>query len=147
MSAARPSASRFGWSPRPPPPGSSLHHAEPDGELIRATFDGPAPDVRTGDGTVTMRYRRRVIDTRSRAIDAALHPSAAWAVKFENGITDVDADLRGLNLLTITARGGVNHLNLRLPRPSGTVRIAIDGGVSTGPADAPSRRPRPRRRG
>ena len=110
----------------------AVRPAEPDGELIRASFVGPAPDVRTSDGTVTMRYRRRVIDTRSRAIDAALHPSAAWAVEIENGITDVDADLRGLNLLTITARGGVNHFSLRLPRPSGTVRIAIDGGVSAG---------------
>ena len=72
----------------------ALRSAEPDGELIRASFVGPPPDVRTSDGTVTMRYRRRVIDTRSREIDAALHPGAAWAVEIENGITDVDADLR-----------------------------------------------------
>ena len=37
--------------------------------------------------------------------------------------------------------GGVNRFRLRLPRPSGTVRIAIDGGVSEGritrPTDVP----------
>jgi DNA-binding MarR family transcriptional regulator len=109
-----------------------LRLAEPDGELIRATFDGPPPDVRTSDGTVTMRYRRRVIDTRSRAVDAALHPAAAWAVEIDNGITDIDADLRDVSLLGITARGGVNHFNLRLPLPSGTVRIEIGGGSSEG---------------
>ena len=116
----------------------ALRPAEPDGELIRASFVGPPPDVRTSDGTVTMRYRRRVIDTRSRAIDAALHPSAAWAVEIENGLTDLDADLRGVRILGITARGGVNHFALRLPHPSGTVRIAIAGGVSEGRLTRPA---------
>ena len=116
----------------------ALRSAEPDGELIRASFVGPPPDVRTSDGTVTMRYRRRVIDTRSREIDAALHPGAAWAVEIENGITDVDADLRALSLLGFTASGGVNHFRLRLPRPSGTVRIAIAGGVSQGRLSRPA---------
>jgi hypothetical protein len=36
-----------------------------------------------------MRYRRRVVDTRSRGIEAALHPAAAWAIEVENGITDL----------------------------------------------------------
>ena len=115
-----------------------LSQAKPDGELIRAAFIGPPPDVRTSDGTVTMRYRRRVVDTRSREIDAVLHPAAAWAIEVENGITDLEADLRRVSLLGITARGGVNHLRLRLPEPSGTVRIAIDGGVSEGRLTRPA---------
>jgi DNA-binding MarR family transcriptional regulator len=115
-----------------------LSHAKPDGELIRAGFIGPPPDVRTSDGTVTMRYRRRVVDTRSREIDAALHPGAAWAIEVENGITDLEADLRRVSLLGIAARGGVNHLRLRLPEPSGTVRIAIEGGVSEGRLTRPA---------
>ena len=66
----------------------------PADELIRASFVGPPPDVRTSDGAVTMRYRRRLVDTRSREIDAALNASAAWAIEIENGLTDLDADLR-----------------------------------------------------
>jgi DNA-binding MarR family transcriptional regulator len=116
----------------------TLRPAEPDGELIRASFVGPPPDVRTSDGTVTMRYRRRVVDTRSREIDAALHPSAAWAIEIENGVTDLDADMRDLAVLGISVRGGVNHFRLRLPRPSGTVRIAIAGGVSEGRLTRPT---------
>jgi DNA-binding MarR family transcriptional regulator len=116
----------------------ALRAAKPDGELIRASFVGPPPDVRTSDGTVTMRYRRRMMDTRSREVDAALHPGAAWAVEIENGITDIDADLRELALLGLTASGGVNHFRLRLPRPSGTVRIAIAGGVSQGRMTRPA---------
>ena len=110
----------------------TLRAAKPGGELIRAAFKGPPPDVRTADGTVTMRYRRRLIDTRGREIDAALHPGPAWGVEIEGGITDLDADLRGLAFLGLEIRGGANHFQLRLPRPSGTVRIALDGGSSEG---------------
>ena len=116
----------------------ALRPAAAGAELIRASFAGPPPDVRTSDGTVTMRYRRRMIDTRSREIEAALNPAAAWAVEIENGLTDLDADLRVLAVLGITASGGVNHFTLRLPRPSGTVRIAIAGGVSEGRLTRPA---------
>lgn len=101
-------------------------------ELIRASFVGPPPDVRTTDGTVTMRYRRRVLDVRSREIDAQLNPAAAWWIEIENGITDLDLDLADLAVLGIDVHGGANHVRLRLPRPSGTVRVAIEGGVSEG---------------
>jgi DNA-binding MarR family transcriptional regulator len=108
----------------------NLRRAEPGDELIRASFRGPPPDVRNTDGTVSMRYRRRLIDTRSREIDAALHPAPAWAIEIDGGITDLDADLSGLTFLGLDIRGGANHLRLRLPRPSGTVRVALEGGCS-----------------
>jgi DNA-binding MarR family transcriptional regulator len=108
----------------------TLRAAKADGELIRAAFRGPPPDVRTADGTVTMRYKRRLIDTRGREIDAALHPVPAWAIEIDGGITDLDADLRELAFLGLDVRGGANHLRLRLPRPSGTVRVALAGGSS-----------------
>ncbi len=75
---------------------------------------------------------------RSREIEAALNPAAAWAVEIEHGLTDLDADLRELRVLGLTASGGVNHFTLRLPRPSGTVRIAIAGGVSQGRMTRPA---------
>ena len=108
----------------------TLRAAKPGDELIRAAFTGPPPDVRTADGAVTMRYRRRLVDTRSREIDAALHPAPAWAVAIDGGITDLDADLRELEFLGLEIRGGANHLRLRLPRPNGSVRVALDGGSS-----------------
>jgi DNA-binding MarR family transcriptional regulator len=116
----------------------TLRAATPDRELIRAAFTGPVPDVRTGDGTVTMRYRRRIVDTRSREITAALHPRPAWAIDVDGGITDLDADLRDLRFLGLDIRGGANHLTLRLPRPDGTVRIALAGGSSTARITRPS---------
>jgi DNA-binding MarR family transcriptional regulator len=116
----------------------TLRPAEPGDELIRASFEGPPPDVRTSDGAVTMRYRRRMVDTRSRQIDAALNATAAWAIEIENGLTDLDADLREIAFLGLGAHGGVNHFHFRLPRPSGTVRIAIAGGVSEGRLTRPA---------
>jgi hypothetical protein len=99
-------------------------------ELISASFVGPPPDTRTSDGTVTMRYRRRLIDVRSREIDAGLNPAAAWSIQIDGGITDLDADLRGVDFTGLDTRGGVNHCTLRLPRPNGTVRVAVAGGTS-----------------
>lgn len=116
----------------------ALRAADPGDELIRASFVGPPPDVRTSDGAVTMRYRRRMVDTRSRQIDAALNASAAWSIEIENGLTDLDADLREIAFLGLNAHGGVNHFSFRLPRPSGTVRIAIAGGVSQGRLTRPA---------
>jgi hypothetical protein len=116
----------------------SLRAGEADGELIRASFVGPPPDIRTADGTVTMRYRRRVLDPRGREVEAALNPMAAWAIEVDNGVTDLDGDLRGLDLTGLGVRGGANHFALRLARPSGTVRVTIAGGVSQGRLSRPA---------
>jgi DNA-binding MarR family transcriptional regulator len=107
-----------------------LRPGSPRGELIRVTFVGPPAAVRSSGGSVRMRYRRRMLDTRAREIDALLNPSATWSLDVEGGITDVDGDLREIPVGGVEIRGGVNHLRLQLPRPSGTVRIGLEGGSS-----------------
>lgn len=118
-----------------------LRAAATGGQLVRAEFVGPPPDVRIASGSVTMRYRRRMLDARSREVDAALHPSASWGIEIDGGITDLEADLRKVALTGIDMAGGANHVKLALPRPSGTVRIALAGGTSqmrvTRPGDVP----------
>jgi hypothetical protein len=71
-----------------------------------------------------------VLDTRAREIDARLNPSATWSFEVDGGITDLVGDLRDVPFGGLEIRGGANHLDLRLPRPSGTVRIALVGGSS-----------------
>jgi hypothetical protein len=43
-----------------------------------------------------------------------------------------------VTLAGISVRGGVNHFRLRLPHPSGTVRIRIEGGASEGRMTRPA---------
>jgi DNA-binding MarR family transcriptional regulator len=99
-------------------------------ELIHARFDGPPPEVRTIDGTVSIRYRRRLLDTRSRAAAIALNQSIPWTIEVDGGVTDLDADLRSLGFGGLTVRGGANHMRLQLPLPDRTVRVSLAGGAS-----------------
>lgn len=107
-------------------------------ELVRATFGGPAPDVRVANGVVTVRYSRRLLDPRAREASLELNPAVAWSIEVDGGITDFDADTRDLRIAGIDLRGGANRLRVRLGRPEGTVRLAIDGGSD----DARIERPR-----
>jgi DNA-binding MarR family transcriptional regulator len=99
-------------------------------ELIRATFDGPPPAIRSTDGSISMRYRRGMLDTRSREINARLAASVSWSIEVEGGLTDLDADLRDVPFDSLDVRGGANHVRVQLSRPSGTVRVRIEGGSS-----------------
>lgn len=103
--------------------------AAPD-ELIRARFDGPPPEVRSSDGTVSIRYRRRLLDTRSRSATVALNRSIRWSIEVDGGVTDLDADLRSISFAGLEVRGGANHMRLSLPPPAGTVRVSLAGGAS-----------------
>jgi DNA-binding MarR family transcriptional regulator len=99
-------------------------------QLATASFEGPPPDVRMADGTVTVRYRRPRLDVRSRRARISLNPSIPWTVEVRGGVTDLDADLRDVALSGLQLDGGVNHLRLELAPPSGTVRLEINGSAS-----------------
>lgn len=106
-------------------------------ELIRATFTGPPPDVRTVEGVVTMRYSRRLLDARSRLADVALNPAVSWSIEVDGGVTDLEGDLSAIRLTGLDVRGGANHVVVRLGRPDGTARVALDGGASAVRFDRP----------
>ena len=99
-------------------------------ELVRARFVGPVPEMRAAGGTVTMRYRRRLLEVKSRAARVALNGDLPWAIEVDGGLTDLDGDLRGIHLAGLTVRGGADHLRLHLPQPDGTVRLTVTGGAS-----------------
>jgi DNA-binding MarR family transcriptional regulator len=110
----------------------------PSGELIRASFKGPLPDVRASGGVVTVRYRRAARSAfSSRAASVSLSGAIPWTIEINGGMTDVRGTLAEVALERVELQGGVNHLDLRLPSPSGTVVVRISGVVS----DARLRRP------
>jgi DNA-binding MarR family transcriptional regulator len=106
-------------------------------ELVRATFSGPAPDVKAVDGVITMRYGRRLLDARSRLADVALNRAVPWTVEVDGGVTDLTGDLRSIRLAGLTIRGGANHIRLRLGDPDGAARVSLEGGASTIRIDRP----------
>jgi len=111
------------------------------GELVRAGFEGPLPEVRSAGGLVTVRYRRRLLEVRSRSARVALSAELPWTIEVDGGLTDLDADLRRVRLAGLTIRGGANHLTLQLPAPEGTVRLAVAGGSSTVRVERPRQVP------
>jgi DNA-binding MarR family transcriptional regulator len=117
--------------------------AAPTGELIRATFDGPRPDVRTADGVVTIRYRRQALAAFSgRQAKIALAAGIPWTVEIDGGITDLTGSLTAVSLVGLAVAGGANHVALDLPAPSGNVPVRLAGVASSvrfrRPASTPS---------
>jgi DNA-binding MarR family transcriptional regulator len=103
----------------------------PDGQLIRATFDGPTPEVRVAAGVATVRYRRAARAAfSSRRARIALNPTIPWDIEIHGGITDLSGRLSGVRLASLELGGGANHLELELREPVGTVGIRVAGVVS-----------------
>jgi hypothetical protein len=101
--------------------------------LATGSFGGRAPDVRVDHGRVRIACRRSLFDLgfdwRSISADVALAPTIPWDVRVRGGACGLDADLRGVRLAGFEISGGVSDACLRLPRPSGHVRVVVLGGV------------------
>jgi hypothetical protein len=102
------------------------------GDLYRAQFEGPAPEVRTQEGAVTVRYPRifHPFDWRKRAAEVTLNGSIPWRIEFRGGLSKLDADLSILRLGSFEIVGGAREVAVTLPRPSGTVSVRVSGGAS-----------------
>lgn len=102
------------------------------GDLYRARFDGPLPEVHARDGTVTIRYPRTFhpFDWRKRAADVTLNGSIPWQIEFRGGLSELNADLSVLRLGSFEIIGGASRVAVTLPRPSGTVSVRVSGGAS-----------------
>ena len=97
------------------------------GELCRATFTGPVPDIRANrEGTVAVRYRTR-LDWRARQASLGLSTEVPWTIEVRGGLSGLSGDLRELRLRSFDLRGGVDELELDLPVPDGTSRIHVSG--------------------
>ena len=106
--------------------------AAPAGELVRATFIGPLPDVRVSSGIVTIRYRRSAVAAfSSRKARIALAGGMPWTIELRGGLTDLDGKLAGIELARLDVEDGANHVDLELPSPAGTVPLRISGVASS----------------
>jgi uncharacterized membrane protein len=102
-------------------------------ELFRARFVGPEPTVTVAGNAVDIEYRsvRWPGQWRRQSADVAVNTSIPWQLDVRAGVTSLTADLRGLQVSAVSISGGAADLDLRLPRPSGTVPINIRDGAAT----------------
>jgi hypothetical protein len=81
------------------------------------------------DGTLTCRYRTR-LDWRAREAAIELSHELPWSVSVSGGLSTLTGDLSALRVETFDVSGGVDELELRLPRPDGTSRIRVSGSAA-----------------
>ncbi len=113
---------------------SRLAFAGPCGpdSLIRASFDGPKPDVQLERGTATIRYRRKAIAAfSSRGARIAINPVIPWTIELEGGLTELSGSLAGVRLERLEVDGGANHIDITLPTPAGTALVRVRGVASS----------------
>jgi DNA-binding MarR family transcriptional regulator len=101
-------------------------------DLYRARFDGPVPQVRLRDGTVTVQYKGfgKPWDWRKRNADLTLTSAVPWSIDIVGGANKLAADLRSLDLRTFDVTGGADSLRLSVGQPRGEVPIRIMGGAN-----------------
>ena len=103
--------------------------AKPD--LFWATFTGTTPRVRVVGNAVEIESRRfRLVTWRLQSTRVALNASIPWDIEVQVGAWRLTADLRDLQLSTLTLEGGAGKVDLRLPHPSGTVPIHVGQGAA-----------------
>jgi hypothetical protein len=104
-------------------------------DLLRGHFLGPRPELRVEGGDVALRQPplwRSILAGRlgPSRLGLVLSRDLPWALAIGGGAAEVDADLRGLDLRSLTIGGGVRGLVLALPHPRGRVPIRIGGGAA-----------------
>ena len=71
-------------------------------------------------------------------LDIQLNSRVAWTIRLTGAATERDVDMRAGGLAGLTVNGGSSLVVLRLPKPAGTVPLAVTGGVSRLDVDAPT---------
>ncbi len=108
-------------------------------ELYRARFEGPVPQVRLRDGTVSIQYRSgRAWDWRKRHADLALNSTIPWTAAISGGASRLTVDASHLDLRLFEITGGADRLRVTLGRPHGEAVIRMTGGASQMRVDRPA---------
>jgi hypothetical protein len=106
-------------------------------DLFRAHLEFPngesAPTVTVDSGRIeidqsgTRRFSFPRVGRRS--VELRLNNRVPWTLQLDGGALNGTVDLQDLRLSSLNVDGGAAHLDLRLPPPSGTVRVGMSGGA------------------
>ena len=97
-------------------------------DLFRARFDGKVPEVGVDGGTVSVKYRPSFHPPTG---EITLSGRIPWTIRAHWGMSDVRADLEGLELRDLQIAGGSSRLEIRLPHPETSIPIRFGGGASS----------------
>jgi hypothetical protein len=110
----------------------TLDSADGTGELCTTRFAGPAPTVTTtDDGTVTITRRgaQHPFDLVRRTAAVSLSPAAAWDIEIRGVAAQVEADLTGLRLRSLTVTEGCSEARFLLPQTDVPVPVHFGSGI------------------
>ena len=100
--------------------------------LASVLFEGGAGEVDASGGDVTIDCGTgfwTAFGFGMRSLDVSLSSEVPWSIDVRGGVAHGDLDLAGIDLDGLLIRGGIHRVRMRLPRPLGTVRIEIRGGI------------------
>ena len=102
------------------------------GDLYRARFQGPVPDVKAKDGVVAIRYPKHLwsLGSREYTADIGLSTAIPWRITIKGGAAEITARLTGLDLAGLEVKGGMSSIHIDLPEPTRLAPIRISGGAS-----------------
>jgi DNA-binding MarR family transcriptional regulator len=141
---------------REPPTGSAFEHAAPVGglrqarllfkagahellirgapeldDLYRAKFEGPAPQVRLREGTVSIQYKGGwQWAFHERRADIALNTALPWEIEIDGGASKLQGKFTALDLRSFRLTGGVDKFRLTLGPPAGVVPVRFSRGAN-----------------
>jgi DNA-binding MarR family transcriptional regulator len=101
-------------------------------DLYRATFNGKRPQVAVEpDGRVTLQYKYfKLFGPTGVSAQIALTTAVPWVIEIKHGVSQLNADLRELEVSSIDITGGASECELTLPRPRGRATLRVTGGAS-----------------
>jgi hypothetical protein len=113
-------------------------------DLYRARVQyvpGRPPEVRVDSGTVSLQSGRgfELFGVRgANTANVSLNQSISWDVEVAGGASRDTLELASLHISSLQLSGGAQQVDIRLPRPTGTVPVRISGGASTITVHRPS---------
>ena len=112
---------------------------------LRAEWRGPAPRVRDRGGVTEIGYgllgRVRMLVTRRSSLALKLAPRIPLDLEIAGGVSGLRADLRELDIRSLTISGGANDVLMDLPAPAHELPVRIEGGASRTVVRRPTQAP------
>ena len=113
-------------------------------ELIRARFSPHLPSIEVQESRVTIQYHDsccidRSISSQVSQGEVKLNSLVPWEIEVHGRMSNLDADLREIQLRSLDLLGSVNGITLQLSKPTHTSFIYMAGDIHRGSIHVPPR--------